>query len=90
MIVMEGNVQVRVGRNRATDFWLGNLRKGSCFNVYTPFDDERKSRVTYYANSQVCHISYLPFDKLIKLCYEEPSMIDLIDKFKMTKFKVQY
>jgi hypothetical protein len=51
VIVMEGNVQVRVGRKRASDHWLGNLRKGSCFNVYTPFIEDRKSGVNYYANS---------------------------------------
>ena len=90
MIVMEGNVQVRVGKTRTNDYWLGNLRKGSCFNVYTPFENDRKGRVGYYANSQICHISYLPIDKLIKLCYAEPSLLSLIDILKMTKFKVKY
>lgn len=53
---MEGNVQIRIEKpktetHHAVDFWLGNLRKGSCFNVYTPFQSDRKARVTYYANS---------------------------------------
>ena len=48
---MNGSVQVRVGRKRSHDYWLGNLRKGSCFNVYIPFIKDRKSAVNYYANS---------------------------------------
>ena len=43
MIVMEGSVQVRVSSwndcgNKEEDLWLADLTRGSCFNVYAPFN----------------------------------------------------
>ena len=35
-------------------------------------------------------LAYVPIDKLTKLCLDDPSMIKLIDKFKITKFKVKF
>lgn len=42
LILWEGKVQVRVERRDPEtglekDFWLGNLNKGACFNVYNSF-----------------------------------------------------
>ena len=85
MIVMEGQVQIR-----SHDYWIGNLNKGSCFNVYGPFDVEKPSKINYYSNSENCQIMYLPIDDLVNLCVSDPGLIELIDKIKITRFKVKY
>jgi len=56
MLVMEGSVQVRVSNcndcnGTKEDLWLADLTRGSCFNVYAPFNQNQLSRVAYYANS---------------------------------------
>ena len=82
---MEGQVQVR-----SSDYWIGNLNKGSCFNVYRPFNKDKPAKINYYSNSQNCKIMFIPINDLEQLCISDPSLIELIDKIKMTKFKVKY
>jgi len=67
MIVMEGQVQVR-----SSDYWIGNLNKGSCFNVYRPFNKDKPAKINYYSNSENCQIVFLPINDLVSLCISDP------------------
>ena len=81
-IIAEGEVQVRVARTdmitgKVSDYWLGNLQQGSCFNVYNCLSKSEGPLVSYYAKSKFCHIDCIDSNDLFNM---SNNLIDLHDQ----------
>jgi len=59
MIIKKGMVQVRISRTDTDtgiqeDFWMANLKEGSCINAYNCFQKDKESFFSFYVMSQIC------------------------------------
>jgi hypothetical protein len=66
------------------------LTRGSCFNVYAPFSENKLSLVSYYANSPGVMIATIDIDELFKLATSDSNLINLSDTLKAIRFRVKY
>ena len=69
IIVWNGTLQMRVSRfdpdtNVSSDFWIGNIHKGACIDVYNCFQVRHTSLVKYVVSSRFCTVQLISLQDL--------------------------
>ena len=91
MIISRGEVQVRVSRIdhdtlAKEDYWMCNLRRGACINVYNCFQAKKASFFSFYVISDECHVDYISVTDLEKI---KENCLDLNDTLKLLKHRIK-
>ena len=91
LIIKKGQVQVRICRKDSEtgeqeDFWMVNLKEGSCINVYNSFQKDKESFFSFYVLTQTCQIDYLNIETLEEL---KVNYLDLSDVLKILYHRIK-
>ena len=68
------------------DFWMANLKEGSCINVYNSFQKDKESFFSFYVLTQTCQIDYLKIEALEEL---KVNYLDLSDVLKILYHRIK-
>ena len=91
MIIKKGQVQVRISRKdpetgEQEDYWMANLKEGSCINVYNSFQKDKESFFSFFVVTQTCQIDYLSVESLEEL---KVNYLDLSDVLKILYHRIK-
>lgn len=90
LIISKGMIQVRISRQdpftkKNEDYWMCNLKEGSCINAYNAFDPDKASFFSFFVISKTCHIDFISVSDLEKL---KENTMDLSDCLKVLKLRI--